>query len=193
MAEKTVGELRAGANAVLADVELQEVFLARSNLASRPRQESDATLSVGFSAQTRFDLRSDGDLHVWLKYLVFALPPSEAEKVSSAESEIDEEQMLERSAWSIESEWVAKYSGDADTLSEHTHAELNAFAIVMGPPTVHPYARDLVQSLTGRSEHAAFTLGLLTPVSAMPDDAVIDIGDSDESLLEDPPQRNGSS
>jgi hypothetical protein len=56
--------------------------------------------------------------------------------------------------------------------------QLDAFAAVIGVMHAHPYAREAVQSTTGRMGYPPFTLDLLMPISARPDDELIEFEQS---------------
>lgn len=81
--------------------------------------------------------------------------------------------------WEIEIECFALFGFLEDRI-EFEHDDLMAFALLVGAPGLHPFVRDYVQSLTSKSAFPAFTMGLMTPLTSLPDDEEVDISDHDE-------------
>jgi hypothetical protein len=81
-------------------------------------------------------------------------------------------------AWTAKIECIAYY--ECKSPSQFTSEELQSFALIVGAPTLHPFARSHLQMLTALSRYPAYTLGLLKPLSALPDEHVISIDNLDE-------------
>lgn len=174
--ERSVGELRRDAGKVLDVVELESVYLVDSKYESQV-QAGEIKLVSAYAVETRSG-RSERSVTVWVRHRAFALAVTDEDDVPKDAAELSEAFVDERYAWRAETDWVAEYSAPAGSTDAFTTKELNAFAMVLGPPTVHPYARELVQSLVARGRYPAFTMGLLIPISAMRDDEVIEIEDA---------------
>jgi hypothetical protein len=110
-------------------------------------------------------------VHAWALYRVEA----------TLEAGPDAEQPPEGgSAWSLTMEMVADYPTDENVEApEFDGGELSAFALLIGLPAIHPFAREAVQNMTGRLGYPPFTLEMLTPISAHPDDELVEMSDSD--------------
>ena len=177
--EYSVQNLREATSRVLEDLDLDQVYMVNCHIDTRAHL-SNRELKSAYTVRTKIDRNESGDVFAWAKYVVFALGDDGTGDLPDDAGDLTEALIEETFAWRVETEWIAKYSGPPDAVSAHSTEDLSAFALLMAPPTLHPYVRDLVQSLTGRSQHAAFTLGLLTPISAMPDDEVVDIFSENE-------------
>lgn len=178
MVDWTAGVLRSRAGTVLKDVSLEQVFLASCQMQTQDAP-NNGTLRVAYGTQTGAERSATGTIRVRVKYAVFALGADDDLPLPDDAGELTTEQIDERFVWRIDAEWVAQFVGDAAAVTDHQDEDITAFSVIMGPPTVHPFARELVQSLTGKGEHPAFTLGLMTPVSALPDDEVIELDDAE--------------
>ncbi|MGL5826998.1 MAG: protein-export chaperone SecB [Nocardioides sp.] len=80
-------------------------------------------------------------------------------------------------AWMTELEFAALFTA-AGVETNFEQEELEAFAILSGAVILHPFARDLVHSLSSRSSYPALTMGILTPASDLPDDLEIELDDT---------------
>lgn len=174
MSEVSVGELRAATQDVLGLVDLSSVYLATSSFAARPSNSDDEELASAYSVQTRCE-RSSQWLRCWIKYDAFALRAG-PDGLPEDPEDLSPQQIEELYAWRSTTEWVAEFNSLGSDLVENTELiNCSAFALVIGPPTVHPYAREHLQGLIAKSPHAAYTLGLLQPITAMPDDRLIEL------------------
>ena len=161
MRTRTVASLREAADRVLQTADLEEVYLVRSVFDS-----SELDAKPPFSASTTLQVKGShvpGRIDVRARYQTVAT-------VGDDEPDV---------VWSAEVECVAVFSVPED-LPIHSDDDVEAFAIVMGGPTLHPYAREYTQSLTAKSAYPAFTLGLLVPVLAFPDDHELELTDREE-------------
>lgn len=174
--DRTVRDLREGAARVLSAVNLESVILVDSEHHSMP-QEFDGALKVVYSIEVS-SRQGPGAVECQVGYSAFAIPSEVLAEDFDGGSDIHPELIAAHAAWNSESVWVAFFRRTDDTGEEFEPSDLQAFAMLMGPPTVHPYARELLQSLTARSPYAAFTLELLTPLSALEDDEIVEIADT---------------
>lgn len=168
----TVGELRKDAQAALDHVSLSDIYLADGKWSCSDPASLGSDLTVDSAVQVRGEL-ADSELRVWVRYRVTATASGIAEAAREAWEAFGDIELPDV-AWNSDSEWVASYAydGDASTLDSR---QVHSFALVMGPPTVHPYARHLVQDWTSKSWFPAFTLDLLSPISGLPDDASVQV------------------
>lgn len=162
MRKRTVAELREGADRVLKRADLAAVYVASASLLTH-RRDGEPPFNVDTTIQVHGEL-VDGRIEARAKY------------VTSAHSTNDDE--LESPIWTVELECVASFDLAADSPAVPEN-DLEAFAVVMGPPTVHPYARELTQSLSSRTPYPALTLGLMRPILAFPDDHVVEFPEPD--------------
>lgn len=79
-------------------------------------------------------------------------------------------------AWGVTVEivgsWVQNQTQKFDSL------DLECFAMAIGAMALHPYAREAVQSTVGRLGYPPYTMELLTPLTAGPDENEIELDDS---------------
>ena len=177
MAERSVLELREDAARVLESVELTGAFLLSNQFESRYRS-GDFTLLTAFDINTKFERTSD-TLLCWVRHRVWSIVATDEVELPEDPSDVPDELLEEHLAWKGESEWVAQYSAvDGVDLLDVEEAALSAFAIVMAPPTLHPYAREHFQSQVSKSPYPAFTLPHVAPLTQLPDDELIEIGDA---------------
>ncbi|WP_231250021.1 hypothetical protein [Nocardioides furvisabuli] len=80
--------------------------------------------------------------------------------------------------WTISAECIATFhiTGDPEEV-EFTDDQLEGFALLVGAPAIHPYARELTQDLSGRTLYPAFTLGLLHSFAELDDQTEIELSD----------------
>jgi hypothetical protein len=164
--ERKVGDLRDGARRVLELVDLEQVFSVNSSYTTR-----DRTLSPPFRVETQLRVlgRQHGThIEVWARYVTEAF-----KDVSEGES---------TGVWSAEVEYVATF-GFVDGIPTASCAEedVEAFALLVGTPAIHPYAREHTQAMTGRSQYPAFTLGLLNSLAELPDEHVIQLEEREDN------------
>jgi hypothetical protein len=171
MAERTVAELRDLAKRVLDDVALRDVVTikTRADFTTPPVYDD---LDVLSEYRVRGEQQDVHTVLTFVQYDLKATPP--AEGANRAE------------AWHIRSEWMAEFKKhDAENLERYSNLEIAAFAMVMAPPTLHPYVRAYVQELTALSPYPPFTMDLLTPIGALPDEATIEILEHLDEVLAD--------
>lgn len=173
---RTVAELRALAQRVLDHVKLEDTFLS-SVESSGSSSPTEGPFDVNSKLGVRGAQRSDGTVETWSRYDLSAVPTGASD-----------DPQAER-AWHMEFELVAVFTPDQDSTEEDaepepvekfTQDELQSFALVVGSVTLHPFARELARDLSARLGYAAYTLPLLEPVSARPDDAPVEFDFEDE-------------
>jgi preprotein translocase subunit SecB len=84
----------------------------------------------------------------------------------------------ESQAWSVRLEMVGTWTVEAgapDFDDEH----LNCFAFAIGSMTLHPYARENVQSAVSRLGYPPFTLDMISSPTGGADDDVVEISPSE--------------
>ncbi|TDO68986.1 hypothetical protein EV651_10120 [Kribbella sp. VKM Ac-2571] len=77
-------------------------------------------------------------------------------------------------AWTVRLQMVADYvgrEGEDEAPPQFTKDERRAFGLLVGLVTVHPYAREVIQSTSGRMGYPPFSAELLESTAAAPDDA----------------------
>lgn len=76
--------------------------------------------------------------------------------------------------WTVVVECVASFVLDAaDVIA--TEEQVEAFALVVGTPVLHPYAREWTQTLTSHSQYPAFTMGLLEPLGELDPEQTVEL------------------
>lgn len=173
MPTKTVRELRADAQAVLAAVDLNGVFLMRSDFQAEHRT-GEFDLVTMFSMNTKFQA-FENHLLCWVRHQVVTIVKEEDLELPDDPAEIPAEIFETHLAWRGECEWVAQHVGQK--VRSFEKSQLNAFTVVMAPPLVHPYAREHFQAEVGKSLYPAFTLPYATPIGSFPDDQVVELED----------------
>ncbi len=79
----------------------------------------------------------------------------------------------ELEAWRVRVEHVATYrKRDDESIAEDDGV---AFSAIIGLVNIHPFAREAVQSAVQRMGYPPFTLDMLEPLSAFPDDHVVEL------------------
>lgn len=166
----TVANLRALAQGVLDHVHIEDI-----RLKSLSCDSSDVQIAGPYEVSTnisfRGHLRDRQVVECWIRYGVDA---------TAGEVDADPEA---RQAWSVQLELVAAFERNdgSELLPEFSADELEAFAFALGVMHVHPYARETVQSATSRLGYPPFTLDMILPPTAHPDDEVIDLEPVDNS------------
>lgn len=82
--------------------------------------------------------------------------------------------------WTAIVECVARFSLDAPDFVA-SDDQLEAFALLVGTPALHPYAREWTQTLTSHTQYPAFTLGLLDSLAELDPEYVLELPDRDDS------------
>lgn len=171
--DTTVGEMRELASKVLQHVTLRDI-----SLASLVVRGATPLLSGPFDVEQEVSVKGEqpdgrNAVQAWAKYEVTAMQNREAQPADQSIS-VDP-------AWAVTCEFVADYPCDSGSLPEFNADELSAFALLVGLMAIHPYARETVQSMTGRLGYPPFTLEMLTPVSGEADDVVIKMSEAVET------------
>jgi len=83
--------------------------------------------------------------------------------------------------WRVLIEVSANYLRNEE--ADFAEQDLDAFALMIGAPALHPYAREVLQSITARSPFPAYTLGQLIALSSFPDDQVLELEPPDLDQL----------
>ena len=166
----TVGELREAAARVLNAVDLRDVAL-HSVSASRSAPGAVGPFTVTQDIRVRGDKSEDSTaVNSWAKYQVEARP-SDME-VGGVPT------------WSVTVELVATYAINSEQPEDFGADDLTAFSTVIGLMTIHPYARETIQTVTSRMGFPPFTLALLEPISSGPDDEVVHLSADGETVQE---------
>lgn len=174
MREVTVGEIRELAGEVLENVELRSVFLLSATHSNHPPSESSeisAVWTIHLAAS-----QTDAAIEVKVRYEAYAVDST----VLPQEGEIDSEVLDEHYLWRSESEWMIIYANSTQEVPRFGKPQLDAFAMVMGPPNAHPYARQHLQSMTAMGPYPAFTMELFTPVTSFPNETVFELSETSD-------------
>lgn len=153
----TVAELRERANTVLQKTDLSEIRLSGVNARS-----SNPVLSGVFNVEVEMQLKAadrpaDGELDVFARYVATAA--------------VEDDPEVE--AWRVAVDQVATYKkGSGDPIDEK---DALSFAIIVGIMNLHPFARETVQNVVVRMGYPSFTLDMVSPVGALPDDELIEL------------------
>ena len=156
----TVGRLRELASEVLetcdlSDIRIQGASCSSSDVIAEGPYAIDAQIQV-----KGVDLHEVAKVNAIAKYTVVATPESGGGE-----------------AWRVEADIVAAYQKSADVHFDEDH--LSAFAVAIALMSIHPYAREVVQSLVSRMGYPPFTMDLLPPVTGRPDEEELDLAVSD--------------
>ena len=157
----TVAELRERASRVLVATELLDV-----RLLSAASQSVNPTLAGPFVVDSEVQTKSEapdgtGFVYTLLRYKVRAV------KESSDDAE----------AWSVDARFVATYR--MSTEEDFDDDDLTAFGLAIGLMTVHPYAREAIQSFVSRMGYPPFTLGLMAPLTGGEDSELVEVNERD--------------
>ena len=199
--EATVGELREAASKVLREIELRDVrLIALQCVGANP------VLGGPFEVESDVRVRTvqspAGAIQTFARYIVAAERKATREsdgtgleldraEAGSASPEIettdaDESDDDNPAAWMLTMEVLAEYvhpSGDDSTRFDGH--ELTAFGLLVGLMNIHPYARETVQTISGRLGYPPFSLKLIESLAEQSPDSVVEI--TTESLAPIPP------
>jgi len=154
----TVGRIRECTSQVLRYVNLLDVHIFKL------LSEGTVPLADGpFDVQSNLAVRGqqrDGFLDAYSLYQVEAKAPDESE------------------AWSVRLEMVGTWAVE-EGAPEFDEEHLNCFAVAIGSMTLHPYARENVQSAVSRLGYPPFTLDMISSPTGGADDDVVEISPSD--------------
>lgn len=157
MEKSTVGRLRECAGAVLSHATLLDVRVSRLHC------EGTTPVKGGpFEVESNLTVSATQDentVHSYAFYDVRALSE-------------------ETAAWSVKLEMVGTWSTDEGT-PKFDEEHLTCFSIAIGMMTLHPYARETIQSAVSRMGYPPFTMDLMTAPTAGADDDVVEISAAD--------------
>lgn len=153
----TIGQIKEGANAVLSKVEsIQAIRIISLECHGQPTPDSE-TLAVnsdlGVAAQQADDLKS---VEVRVQYTTTATSQDEPTHEAWAVT------LTVAGAWTLI---------DAP---QFTPLELWSFAVLYGVLSVHPYAREIIQSSVSRMGYPPYLLEIFRSPAEMPDNAEVD-------------------
>jgi len=155
----TVAELRERAGRILAGADLLDVRLS-SAMAQSANPLLEGPFQVDSQVQTRSEVPDDeGLIYTFLRYNVRAV----------TESNEDAE------AWQVDARFVATYK--RTTTEDLDPDDLTCFALAIGLMTVHPYAREAIQSLVSRMGYPPFTLGMMAPLTGGADSDLVELNE----------------
>lgn len=158
--EITVGRLRECASAVLKHTLLRDVHVARLGC-----QGSMPLVAGPFDVESDLSVKAvqvEGEIHSYSLYEVHA----EAENG--------------RPAWSITLEMVGSWE-TGENSPKFTQEQLTCFSLAIGSMTIHPYAREAVQSAVSRMGYPPFTMDMIQSPTSGNDDELIEIEFPDEA------------
>lgn len=145
--------------------DLSQVYLAAAHLVTHEFRQ-DPPFTSDTNVQVKYERPRADTLEIWARYVT---------NVSTAE----EDPAARTPVWTIEVECVAEYELAGDAQLQDLGCE--AFAVLVGAPAIHPYAREWTQSLSSQSRYPALTLGLMGSLAEMSDDHVVEFPDFAES------------
>lgn len=159
MRTRSVAELRTDAKALLPHVNLEQVYTVHTSFRVHDRSQSRP-----FKCSTDLRVRGEhnGDVvESWSRYETVA-------RSDSTENPVD--------VWTAVVECIAMFRLDDPDL-QISEDRLEAFALLVGMPALHPYAREWTQTLTAQSQYPAFTLGLIESPAEFDADHIIELSD----------------
>lgn len=184
MTSRSIAELRTAAAAAFDAYDVARVFVTTMDFECTTNDYEPP-----YSVVTYFHLSgrqvSEDEIEVRARYVVEARQSREDPRGAAGDPESDQTgqdrdapgPLIWRAVVEYASSLVAE--NESSVLNEE---ELAAFATIHGSQLLHPYVRETVQSMTGRSPFPAYSLGLLMPLSDFPDDQMIEV----EDLLYEP-------
>lgn len=153
----SIQELRERASQVLKEADISGVRLVRMDCrGSHPK--GGGTLVVSAQVDVSGSSPSSTQVEAGVRYAV---------RAALGEDDNAEE------AWTVKVELAATW--------DHPHPEkfeeldFQCFAMAMGLPTIHPYARELLQSTVTRMGFPPYVIEMIEPVTARPDSEELDI------------------
>ncbi|MFK4083581.1 hypothetical protein ACI2LF_05695 [Kribbella sp. NPDC020789] len=162
MSDYPLGELRRDSVELAKRLRLRDVRLLDLRCTA-----TNPLLDGPFRIGSKLDVRTDVEaerLGVEVRYRIGAV----------SESEEDQPEV-----WSVSLRVLAEYVDQGEDeekrLDEFSAEECRAFGLMIGLVTVHPYARELVQSMSGRMGYPPYTAEMLESVAVAPDEAVLRI------------------
>lgn len=166
MRSRAIGDLREDAKVVLEHADLEQVYAVNTSLQVHDRNQVPP-LTVESDLRVRGEQIGDR-VEAWARYETTARrDPSDG---TDADEAIEGGVVVD--VWTVRIECVAVFKLDDPDLSL-TDDQVEAFALLVGMPTVHPYAREWTQTLTGHSQYPAFTMGLIdSPAEGDPEDVL---------------------
>lgn len=167
MRRRTVAELRIDAKVLIPHVNLEQVYAVNTSLRVHDRNQA-----TPFNCET--DLRFKGErvggrIEAWTRYETNAHTDSAGETGAPDSA---------TPVWTALVEAVAVFTLDDPDLNV-TEDQIEAFALLVGMPILHPYAREWTQTLTSQSQYPAFTLGLVESPAELDPEQVIEFPERD--------------
>lgn len=142
---------------------LEQVYAVNTSLRVHNRSQT-----TPFSCETDLRVkgeRSSGRIETWARYETTAHADAEGQEADSSTA-----------VWTAIVEGVAVFTLE-DPGMQVSDDQLEAFALLVGMPILHPFAREWTQTLTGHSQYPAFTLGLIESPAELDPDHVIEFPD----------------
>lgn len=156
MRKRTVAELREDAKVILPAANLEQVYAIHTSMQVHNRHQA-----TPLQCETTLLVKGqqiDDHIEAWARY----------DTTASADGDDGEPIPV----WTVVLECVATF-GLSDSELAPTEDQLEAFALLVGTPALHPYARAWTQTLTSHTQYPAFTLGLLDSLAELDPDHVI--------------------
>lgn len=149
----TVGRLCGFASEVLSYLQIHDVRIYRTECRGA-HPVADGPFQVNWSAQVRAE-QPDGDVDCFSRYDITARGAAGVQ------------------AWTVVLEVVGVWRMTAGSIPAFDDDHLTSFALAIGVPALHPYAREAVQSAVSRLGYPPFTLEMVSSVAnGDPDDAI---------------------
>src|SRR5680860_521004 len=160
MTTLTVARLRECASAVLQHVHVEDVHVVQCQVKGA-HPIVDGPFDVDSSLVVKA-VQRDGAIDAYSLYEVIA------RRTDSVE------------AWRVRLEVVGVWGAPAGT-PEFDSGHLNCFALSIGMMTLHPYAREAVQTAVSRLGYPPFTLEMIASPTGGADDDVVEVEPADSS------------
>lgn len=156
--------MRESALRVLPYLELDQVYAVQTGLKTHNRFQSPP-----FRTDTNLRIlgrqRNDA-VEVWAHYTTDVFT--------------DREDGDEEPVWTVKVECVAVFEAKVED-PDFEDKDLEAFALLVGAPALHPYAREWTQTLSSHSQYPAFTIGLLDSIAELPEDEEIELTEPEQA------------
>jgi hypothetical protein len=172
---RTIADLRSDAKALIPHANLEQVYAVNTSLRVHDRNGStpltcETDLLVKGERAGRF-------LEAWARYETTAHTADAASEGNGAvDGDTDSPGAAATHVWTALVEGVAVFELDDPDLVT-TEDQVEAFALLVGMPILHPYAREWTQTLTGHSQYPAFTLGLIESPAELDSQHVVELPD----------------
>lgn len=153
MDDTTVGRVRECTSDVLPHVALRDVRVSRMFC-----EGATPPIDGPFEVESNLTVSAKQHNHFLYCYAAYDV------KASSGEDR----------AWTVKLEMVGSWAIENDA-PEFDDEHLNCFAIAIGSMTLHPYARENVQTAVSRLGYPPFTLDMIVSPTAGADEEIIEI------------------